>query len=65
MAQKVTQNGQLHNFDFSFQSYYGRSIPIIIYGVMSIIAGLLALLLPETKGQNLPETLEDGENFGR
>nr|XP_054753103.1 organic cation transporter protein-like isoform X1 [Lytechinus pictus] len=38
-------------------------LPFIIYGSFSIAAGLLALLLPETKGRKLPETVQEGENF--
>ena len=38
--------------------------PLIVFGVSSLLAGALALLLPETMGKNLPETLEDGESFG-
>ena len=40
-----------------------KVIPYILLGALSIIAGLLALILPETKGQQLPESIEDGENF--
>ena len=40
-------------------------IPLIIFGILSLAAGFLALALPETKDRNLPATLEDGENFGR
>ena len=47
------------------QSDVDPSMPSIIFGTFSVAAGLLALLLPETKGKSLPETLEDGENFGR
>lgn len=38
--------------------------PVLIFGVMSIAAGLLVLFLPETRGEQLPETLEEGEMFG-
>lgn len=38
-------------------------LPFIIYGLCSIAAGLLALLLPETKGCKLPETVAEGENL--
>lgn len=33
--------------------------------VLGLIAGGLVLLLPETKGRVLPETVEDVENFHR
>ncbi|XP_006822653.1 organic cation transporter protein-like [Saccoglossus kowalevskii] len=39
-------------------------LPIIIFGATSILAGLVTLLLPETRNQKLPETLEEGELFG-
>jgi hypothetical protein len=33
--------------------------------VVAIIAAGLCVFLPETLHQQLPETLEDGENFGK
>ncbi|XP_071800980.1 organic cation transporter protein-like [Asterias amurensis] len=40
-------------------------LPFILFGSLSILAGLLALLLPETNHKKLPETLEEGEAFGK
>ena len=40
-------------------------VPMVIFGVCAVLAGLLTLLLPETFGQKLPETIEETENFGR
>ena len=44
---------------------YWEPLPLIIFGSSSVIAGFLSLLFPETKGQKLPETIEEGENFGK
>ncbi|XP_049540739.1 solute carrier family 22 member 13 [Anopheles darlingi] len=41
------------------------SLPLIVLGILGIIGGLLSLLLPETLGHDLPQTLADGEEFGR
>lgn len=43
----------------------GRWMPPIAFGVMPILAALLCLLLPETKGCELMTTIEEGENFGK
>ena len=45
-------------------SDYWQPLPVLIFGITSIVAGLLILLLPETRGAQLPETLEEGETFG-
>ncbi|XP_038044780.1 organic cation transporter protein-like [Patiria miniata] len=37
-----------------------NSIPMIVFGVVSLVAGLLVLPLPETNNRALPETLDDG-----
>ncbi|XP_031957702.1 solute carrier family 22 member 2-like [Corvus moneduloides] len=40
-------------------------LPLIVFTVLGLTAGGLVLLLPETKGRVLPETVEDVENFHR
>ena len=44
---------------------YWRPGPLIVYGVLAFSAGTISLLLPETLNKKLPETIEDGENFGK
>ncbi|RXG73421.1 Organic cation transporter protein [Armadillidium vulgare] len=46
-------------------SKFYRPLPLLIFGVLSFISGLLIFLLPETLGYDLPQTLEECENFGR
>ncbi len=36
------------------------TFPIAIFGLTAFVAGLLVLLLPETKNRKLPDTLEEG-----
>lgn len=42
-----------------------KPLPLLIFGSLALAAGIFSLLLPETLGRRLPETIEDGENFGR
>ncbi|XP_060067794.1 organic cation transporter protein-like [Ylistrum balloti] len=42
---------------------FGKAIPLIIFGACSIIAGLCSLLLPETMGCRLPDTINEAINF--
>ncbi|KAG5878987.1 hypothetical protein JTB14_019642 [Gonioctena quinquepunctata] len=51
-----------------FITYLGSEmliLPLIIMGVMSIIGGLLGLRLPETLHHRLPQTVQEGEEFGK
>lgn len=39
--------------------------PLILLGACAFTGGLLSLFLPETLNKKLPETIEEGENFGK
>ncbi|XP_063589244.1 organic cation transporter protein-like [Penaeus indicus] len=39
--------------------------PLVVLGVASVLGGIVALFLPETLHRDLPQTLSDGENFGK
>ena len=47
---------------FSSTAYW---LPPVIFGLIPLVGAVFVLFLPETKGQPLPETIEDGENFGK
>ncbi|XP_038053477.1 organic cation transporter protein-like [Patiria miniata] len=40
-------------------------LPLLVFGTCSVIAGILSLMLPETLGRNLPNTIAEGEQFGK
>ncbi|XP_005551559.3 solute carrier family 22 member 1 isoform X1 [Macaca fascicularis] len=42
-----------------------QALPLILFGVLGLLAAGVTLLLPETKGVALPETMKDAENLGR
>ncbi|KAL7293635.1 hypothetical protein TKK_0012717 [Trichogramma kaykai] len=41
------------------------ALPLIVLGTLSLIDAALTLTLPETLDQELPETLEEGNSFGK
>ncbi|CAH0404422.1 unnamed protein product [Chilo suppressalis] len=40
-------------------------IPLLILGALGILGGSLCLFLPESMGKAMPQTIQDGEDFGR
>ncbi|XP_066254566.1 organic cation transporter protein-like [Euwallacea similis] len=42
-----------------------QPFPLLVFGSLALSGGVLSLLLPETLNKKLPETLEEGENFGK
>lgn len=40
-------------------------LPRMIIGVIAILSGFLTMFLPETLKQTMPQTLQDGEDFGK
>jgi hypothetical protein len=39
-------------------------IPAVLFGTIAIISGFLTMFLPETLNTTMPQSIEDGENFG-
>jgi len=44
---------------------FGFFVPPLTFGLGPLFGALLCTLLPETANAELPETLEEGENFGK
>lgn len=44
---------------------FDPKIPAITFGVIAIVSGFLCMFLPETMNQPMPQTLADGERFGK
>lgn len=48
-----------------YLSQISTQLPLIVLGILGIFGGFLSLMLPETLNHELPQTLADGEEFGR
>ena len=46
-----------------FQISVHKALPLVIFGASAFIAGGVTFILPETKGQTLKQTVEEGETF--
>ena len=40
-------------------------LPLMIMGGLMVVGGFFALMLPETLHHHLPQTLQEGEEFGK
>lgn len=41
-----------------------KPLPLLLFGSVSFVGGILAILLPETLGEKLPDTVEEAERLG-
>ncbi|KNC32287.1 Organic cation transporter protein [Lucilia cuprina] len=44
---------------------YYEALPLLLFGALSLSAGILALLLPETFGKKLPDTVSEAKQLGK
>ncbi|XP_064641400.1 organic cation transporter protein-like [Lineus longissimus] len=44
---------------------FSEAMPLIVFGLLSVIAGLTSFFLPETHNRPLPASIEEARNFGR
>ena len=42
-----------------------KPLPLLVFGLISIVAAALTTVLPETHKKKLPATLEEAEAFGQ
>ena len=63
----IHHNSLLQSFNDTnpFQHHTTPGLPLLIIGALSLVAGAITILLPETAGGNLPQTLADGDLLGR
>lgn len=55
----------LYQVFLSLQITYWSGLPALIFGVTSLVSGALTVLVPETAGTRLPDTIREAENIGR
>ncbi|XP_059619144.1 carcinine transporter [Phlebotomus argentipes] len=60
--------GGLGLIGIPFINYLGKDnlrLPLVIMGAVSVVGGITGLRLPETLHHCLPQTIEEGEKFGK
>ncbi|VVC31050.1 Sugar transporter, conserved site,Major facilitator superfamily domain,Major facilitator [Cinara cedri] len=63
--QEVLEVNPITNQDsLSLSDNFGNFVPVILFGVMTFVAGVLSLFLPETKDKELSNTVEQIELSG-
>ncbi|XP_012276481.1 organic cation transporter protein [Orussus abietinus] len=48
-----------------YMAVFSPVLPLLVLGTLGVLGGGLALFLPETLDKDLPQTLQDGEDFGK
>lgn len=48
-----------------FQEYVYGPLPLLVFGVLALVAGFLNIVMPETHKTELPNTIEDAISLGR
>ena len=63
-------SGRLGGIMFPYINYLSKlniqcvdNLPLIVFGVFSVVGGCLAIPLPETKHRPLPNSIADVENY--
>ena len=46
-------------------NYLEPRLPIVVFGIVALVAGFLVSFLPETTDHKLPDTIEEGEEMGK
>ena len=44
---------------------WSKALPLVVFGALTCLGGILSLLLPETNKKQMPETIADAKRFGR
>lgn len=55
----------LYSWNQLFQGRENLRTPLVVMGILSVFGGFCGLRLPETLHHRLPQTLEEGEEFGK
>lgn len=49
----------------NFQDSFDSRTPTIVFAVVTLTSGFLSTLLPETLNTSMPQTMQEGEDFGK
>ncbi|XP_070554190.1 organic cation transporter protein-like [Ptychodera flava] len=47
-----------------YATFYSVTVPMVVFGILSLVSGFCVLLLPETKDKIMPRTLAQAEQLG-
>ena len=55
---------QIAPFIVEGMTVYGAQVPLVVFGIASLMASFLVTFMPETSNTRLPDLIEEGEKIG-